>query len=195
MLASSHCCRAPTYTSLPTCLPACLLLPPAGAPQPLLRDINITVAPNTLGIIFGRSGAGKTTLLQAVAGLCEPGGGAISFTGPLAGGTGTGRPLPAEARMAAAGLVFQFPERHFIGRTLGEELTVGWPSGLSPAGMAERQARAARAYQVLAGVGLAGLPLDAPLAPLSDGYKRWVALRQECHVRRCCVSSCGMVCG
>ncbi len=37
---------------------------------------------------------------------------------------------------------------------------------------AERQALAARAYQVLAVVGLSGLPIDVPLASLSDGYKR-----------------------
>lgn len=71
--------------------------------------------------------------------------------------------------MAAAGLVFQFPERHFIGRTLGEELTVGWPQG------PEWAALAARASQVLAVVGLSQLPIDVPLASLSDGYKRWVA--------------------
>jgi len=35
--------------------------------------------------------------------------------------------------------VFQFPERHFIGRTMSQELTFGWP--LSPEQLLERQAR------------------------------------------------------
>ena len=116
-----------------------------------------------------------------------------------------------------AGLVFQFPERHFIGRTMSQELTVGWP--LSPEQVLERQVRrrcvagllerggsvaflggaccplpngialskclrinahlhavsqalAVRTHQVLAAVGLEALPLDVPLAHLSDGYKR-----------------------
>lgn len=34
------------------------------------------------------------------------------------------------------------------------------------------QALATRTHQVLAAVGLEGLPLDVPLAHLSDGYKR-----------------------
>lgn len=36
------------------------------------------------------------------------------------------------------------------------------------------QALAVRTHQVLAAVGLEALPLDVPLAHLSDGYKRWV---------------------
>ncbi|GAB4819308.1 hypothetical protein N2152v2_006354 [Parachlorella kessleri] len=198
-----------------------LTFQPPGAPQPLLTGIQLEVAPNTLGLIFGRSGAGKTTLLQAVAGLAEQSSGTISFSGALPGAAtppaaaaaaaaaaspsgaagsaarGGGRGswllgwfrrlvgwggeaaqpllgLTADQRMAAAGLVFQFPERHFIGRTLGEELTVGWPTG--PQAMAERQALASRAYEVLAVVGLSGLSIDTPLANLSDGYKRRVAL-------------------
>lgn len=163
---------------------------PPGAPDPLLRGVTLSVEPNTLGLIFGRSGSGKTTLLQTIAGLAEPSSGSISFSGPLLPGSaatasatngapirpggGLGGGLPSERRMAAAGLVFQFPERHFLGTTLGEELTVGWPSGMQ--WMGERQALSARAYQVLNVVGLSGLPIDVPLASLSDGYKRRVAL-------------------
>lgn len=91
----------------------------AGAPQPLLRGVGLSVPPNTLGLVFGRSGSGKTTLLQAIAGLAEPSAGSISFSGPLprpaAAATAGGPPhlpaaglaLSAEQRMAAAGLVFQ----------------------------------------------------------------------------------------
>ncbi|PRW20876.1 ABC transporter I family member chloroplastic [Chlorella sorokiniana] len=156
---------------------------PPGAPAPLLTDVSMSLPPNQLGLVFGRSGAGKTTLLQLVAGLAQPSSGSISFSGPAAaaaaaipgnGAAAAGGALPSEARMAQAGLVFQFPERHFIGRTMSAELTVGWP--LAPEQVLERQALAVRTHQVLAAVGLEELPLDVPLAHLSDGYKRRVAL-------------------
>lgn len=155
---------------------------PPGAPTPLLTDVNLSLPPNQLGLVFGRSGAGKTTLMQLVAGLAQQSSGSISFSGPDGAAAAAGTPtstsadgaLSSEARMAQAGLVFQFPERHFIGRTMSQELTVGWP--LSPEQVLERQALAVRTQQVLAAVGLEQLPLDVPLAHLSDGYKRRVAL-------------------
>ena len=286
----------------------------AGAPAPLLTDVSLSLPPNKLGLVFGRSGAGKTTLLQLVAGLSQPTAGSISFSGPQAGANGAGAAavaggLPSEARMVQvrrvtcswggramrqhvggckriasplerraahqaalvppclpplptlaarlrlrtlqAGLVFQFPERHFIGRTLSQELTVGWP--LAPEQILERQARrqgdttfctllgaavplllvtgnpflalvwparagerltpvacpqpgraarhvptgpapkryaphpvqalAVRTQQVLAAVGLEALPLDVPLAHLSDGYKRCACLGAYCRAR------------
>ena len=70
----------------------------------------------------------------------------------------------------SAGKLFQFPERHFIGNTLSAELTAGWPVAAEQ--FALRQALAVRTQEVMAAVGLQGLPLDAPLANLSDGYKR-----------------------
>lgn len=143
---------------------------PPGSPNPLLSNVCMTLPPNQLGLIFGRSGAGKTTLLQQVAGLAQPNSGTISFSGPSAAAA----PLSSEARMAQAGLVFQFPERHFIGGTLSAEMVVGWP--MAPEAFAQRQALSMRTHGVLTAVGLQGLDLNAPLANLSDGYKRRVAL-------------------
>lgn len=162
---------------------------PPGAPSPLLTDVSMTLPPNQLGLVFGRSGAGKTTLLQLIGGLAQPGGGSISFSGPpraaagaAAGTAGAAVPataaagcsMSAEQRMAQAGLVFQFPERHFIGRTMSGELTVGWPT--APEQLLLRSQLAQRTHSVLDAVGLSALPLDVPLAHLSDGYKRRVAL-------------------
>lgn len=145
----------------------------------------MTLPPNQLGLVFGRSGAGKTTLLQLIGGLAQPGGGSISFSGPprAAAGAGAGTAgaavpataaagcsMSAEQRMAQAGLVFQFPERHFIGRTMSGELTVGWPT--APEQLLLRSQLAQRTHSVLDAVGLSALPLDVPLAHLSDGYKR-----------------------
>lgn len=45
-----------------------------------------------------------------------------------------------------------------------------------PACLFPMQALAMRTQQVMAVVGLEALPLDIPLAHLSDGYKRWVGL-------------------
>jgi energy-coupling factor transporter ATP-binding protein EcfA2 len=132
--------------------------------------VRLTLPPNQLGLVFGRSGAGKTTLLQLVAGLAQPSAGFIGFEGPPAPGAAAAS-FSAQERMASAGLVFQFPERHFIGASLSQELVVGWP--LAPDAFAARQALSLRAHEVLAAVGLRGVPLDAQLSQLSDGYKRW----------------------
>ena len=45
---------------------------PAGCAAPLLRDINMELQQNSLGLVFGRSGSGKTTLLHVLAGLRQP---------------------------------------------------------------------------------------------------------------------------
>lgn len=84
---------------------------PAGAPTPLLTDISLSLPPNQLGLVFGRSGAGKTTLLQLVAGLAQPSSGSISFSGPDGTAAAAGTPtsasedgaLSSEARMAQVG--------------------------------------------------------------------------------------------
>jgi energy-coupling factor transporter ATP-binding protein EcfA2 len=136
-----------------------------GAPAPLLNGVSLSLAPNQMGLIHGRSGAGKTTLLQLVAGLMQQDSGTISFAGPpspgplvagachaastaggVAGSAAGMHGLSAAQRMQHAGLVFQFPERHFVGRTLVDEVTLGWPSG--PELLWQRQALSLRAGQV-----------------------------------------------
>jgi energy-coupling factor transporter ATP-binding protein EcfA2 len=150
---------------------------PPGSPTPLLTDISLHLQPNSLGLVFGRSGAGKSTLLQLLAGLLEPTTGNISFSGPLVGlNASTDDALSAQQRTQRAGIVFQFPERHFVGGTLAEELTTGWPLGDTPESLFARQALATRASKVLSAVGLDSFPITTRLSALSDGYKRRVAL-------------------
>lgn len=143
---------------------------PAGSPTPLLTDISLQLPANQLGLIFGRSGAGKTTLLQMLAGLTHCTCGTISLGSGPAGASPAAALTPAELAKRC-GLVFQFPERYFLGDTLQQELIFGWPVD-----ELERQALSIQAHQVMQAVGLKQFPVATPLKQLSGGYKRRVAL-------------------
>jgi energy-coupling factor transport system ATP-binding protein len=64
-----------------------------------------------------------------------------------------------------AGLVFQFPERHFCGHTILEELRLGHP-----------ELGKERIDQALAAVGLSHLPIQTSPRSLSGGQQRRLAL-------------------
>lgn len=138
---------------------------PPGVEAPLLNGVSFDLRSNQLGLVIGRSGSGKTTLLQLLAGLTEQTAGDLYISrdplGPLtdASGNGTGSgpvaaapglalppPTHIEQRMQQVGLVFQFPERHFLGGDLMEELTFAWPRDFKYWG--QRQALAVRLQQV-----------------------------------------------
>jgi branched-chain amino acid transport system ATP-binding protein len=57
--------------------------------QPVVRDLNIAVAPGEVVALLGANGAGKTTTLSTVAGLLEPIAGAISMDGESIAGRPT----------------------------------------------------------------------------------------------------------
>lgn len=141
----------------------------AGAARPLLTGVSLDLPADSLSVLSGPSGAGKTTLLHVLAGLSEATAGTILLGGAADPRPASPAPAAAPARLRASGVVFQFPERHFLGSTLVEELTLGWPE-TGPG----RTRLAQRAQQVLAAVGLSSTPLQARLSSLSDGYKRWV---------------------
>lgn len=106
---------------------------PAGVERPLLNSVSMLLPANRLGLVMGRSGSGKTTLLQLLAGFTEQDSGQVSIAPPTnnqtVAATDTGyqprATTPAasgntgsssmEQRMQRVGLVFQFPERHFLG--------------------------------------------------------------------------------
>ena len=86
---------------------------PPASPQPILKNLNLQLDAQNLGLIVGVSGAGKTTLLEILAGLVQINAGEIYWRDQFL------TPLHLQQ---LGGLVFQFPERHFCGSTIAEEL-------------------------------------------------------------------------
>ena len=128
----------------------------ATAETAVLDGVDLQLAPGQLGLVAGRSGCGKTTLLEVISGLAEPSAGSIRWQG---------RRLDGRHRRWLCGLVFQFPERHFLGLTVGQELKLG-----------HRRLSADDAAAVLRQVGLEGLALRQPPEQLSGGQQRRLAL-------------------
>ena len=129
---------------------------PATAQEPVLRGINLTVAMGRAVLVAGRSGSGKTTLLEVISGLAESSEGQLLWEG---------QPLNGRQRRWLCGLVFQFPERHFLGLSVGQELKLG-----------HRRLTADQAQNVLQLVGLEGLSLQQAPEQLSGGQQRRLAL-------------------
>lgn len=109
-----------------------------------------------MGLIIGPSGSGKSTLLEILAGLAEQTSGEIYWRD---------QELTYLHLQQLAGLVFQFPERHFCGSTILEELRLGHP-----------ELGSEQMVQALEEVGLAQLPLSTAPQSLSGGQQRRLAL-------------------
>jgi energy-coupling factor transport system ATP-binding protein len=129
---------------------------PATAARPVLENVSFSLAPGQLGLVAGRSGSGKTTLLEVISGLAEPERGRLSWNG---------QPFNARQRRWLCGLVFQFPERHFLGLSVGQELRLG-----------QRRLDGDRLAAVLELVGLSGVSLQQRPEQLSGGQQRRLAL-------------------
>ncbi|WP_375514675.1 ABC transporter ATP-binding protein [uncultured Nostoc sp.] len=129
---------------------------PTACPTAILKSINLELAPQQLGLIIGASGSGKSTLLEILSGLAEPTSGALFWRE---------QELIAEQLQQLAGLVFQFPERHFCGGSILEELRLGHP-----------ELGSERVRQALTEVGLEDLSLLAAPHALSGGQQRRLAL-------------------
>lgn len=129
---------------------------PTATPNPILKGISFDLAPRQLGLIIGPSGSGKSTLLELLAGLATPTSGKILWREQT---------LLPEALQQLGGIVFQFPERHFCGHTLFEELRLGHPELTSD-----------RVCEALESVGLGNLSLQASPQQLSGGQQRRLAL-------------------
>ncbi|MGD1860767.1 MAG: ABC transporter ATP-binding protein [Leptolyngbyaceae cyanobacterium] len=129
---------------------------PASTSQPILQNLNLQLGPQQLGLVIGPSGSGKTTLLEILAGLAHPTAGEVRWRDQI---------LLPEALQQLAGLVFQFPERHFCGHNILEELRLGHP-----------ELPKSRIVETLESVGLGHLSLMAEPHALSGGQQRRLAL-------------------
>jgi energy-coupling factor transport system ATP-binding protein len=133
-----------------------LVYHPPASPTPILKDINLELAPQELGLIIGPSGSGKTTLLEILAGLAQKTSGGIFWRD---------QELTPLHLQHLGGLVFQFPERHFCGGTVLEELRLGHP-----------ELGSQTIKEALEEVGLTSIPLDSSPYALSGGQQRRLAL-------------------
>jgi energy-coupling factor transport system ATP-binding protein len=129
---------------------------PATAREPVLSGINLTLPVGRAVLVAGRSGSGKTTLLEVISGLAEPSAGQLLWEGQA---------LNSRQLRWLCGLVFQFPERHFLGLSVGQELKLG-----------HRRLTAEQAQGALELVGLEGLSLQQAPEQLSGGQQRRLAL-------------------
>jgi len=145
-----------TQNELPMLYLRNLAYHPPASPLPILKQITLDLAPQQLGLVIGPSGSGKSTLLEILAGLAVPTTGVMLWRE---------QELTHEHMQQLAGLVFQFPERHFCGGTILEELRLGHPELGSD-----------RVSQALTEVGLERLPLQTSPQSLSGGQQRRLAL-------------------
>ena len=129
---------------------------PPATEHPILKKINLQLKPQELGVIVGRSGSGKSTLLEILAGLAEHTAGEIYWKN---------QKIISLNLQQLAGLVFQFPERHFCGATVLEELRLGHP-----------ELGSTEVLEALKEVGLDSISLGTSPHSLSGGQQRRLAL-------------------
>jgi len=129
---------------------------PATAARPLLTNVSLKADIGRPVLVAGASGSGKTSLLEVIAGLSVQQQGSIRWKG---------QELSQRQRRWLSGMVFQFPERHFLGLTIAQELRLG-----------HRRLDSDQLQTALDTVGLTGLrKSDAP-ERLSGGQQRRLAL-------------------
>jgi len=122
----------------------------------ILDKINVRINTFEIVLICGKSGCGKTTLLEIICGLINQQHGNILWNN---------KKISARQRRWLCGVVFQFPERYFIGSTIGKELRIGHKS------LYEKDLRVA-----LNKVGLSDINLKIPPEELSGGQQRRLAV-------------------
>lgn len=141
----------------------------ADAPQPVLREVSLTIDEGELCLVVGRTGVGKSTLLGAINGLVP------HFTGGTLSGTvrvdgrSTAEHPPRELA-DLVGVVGQDPLAGFVTDTVEEELAYGMEQlAVAPSVMRKR------VEETLDLLGLAELR-DRALHELSGGQQQRVAI-------------------
>lgn len=129
---------------------------PPATTEPVLNNVSLELHHQEMGLVIGASGSGKSTLLEVLAGFVEWHSGSVQWRS---------QQLGAEELEQLSGLVFQFPERHFCGSTILEELRLG-----------HTDLDGDRIDHALESVGLNKLSLSASPQSLSGGQQRRLAL-------------------
>jgi len=131
---------------------------------PVLRGVNLTLAPGRIVALIGANGAGKTTLLRTVSGLLAPTRGEILLEGrPLAG--------MAPHRVVGEGFV-QSPEgkQLFLGMSIRENLLMG---ATNPRARARRDQTLREVYDLFP---ILEERQALPASTLSGGQQQMVAV-------------------
>ncbi len=133
--------------------------------RPIPLDVELTCAAGEVLALVGPSGSGKSTILRTVAGLYRPSEGSVDIGGATWLDTRNGIDLPPHRRKV--GLVFQ---NYALFPHMSAQANVA-----AALGHLEKDARAARASELLSLVHLAGLDARKP-AELSGGQQQRVAV-------------------
>tara|TARA_Y100001968_G_scaffold318607_1_gene349047 strand:+ start:9229 stop:9867 length:639 start_codon:yes stop_codon:yes gene_type:complete len=129
---------------------------PQTSSKKILKNINLKVNEKEIILISGASGSGKTSLLEIISGLISEQEGNIFWKN---------NKISPRQRRWLCGIVFQFPERFFIGSTIRKELKIGHNSITSNS-----------MFNILKQVGLSEINLSIPPENLSGGEQRRLAV-------------------
>jgi len=129
---------------------------PATSEEDVLKGLNLKSVENQPILIAGASGSGKTSLIEVISGLAAQQKGCINWMG---------KTLAQRERRWLCGVVFQFPERYFLGLTVGQELRLG-----------HRRISTDIQTNALSKVGLIDLDIRQSPERLSGGQQRRLAL-------------------
>ena len=129
---------------------------PATSERVVLDEINLKASPGIPVLISGNSGSGKTSLLEVISGLAGEQKGSIFWNQEA---------LTRRQRRWLCGVVFQFPERHFLGLNVSQELKLG-----------HKRLTSEQRSTVLRRVGLGDVDLRQAPERLSGGQQRRLAL-------------------
>tara|TARA_Y100001968_G_scaffold324051_1_gene362688 strand:+ start:133 stop:780 length:648 start_codon:yes stop_codon:yes gene_type:complete len=129
---------------------------PSTAEKPILNNLCLKSKPGKITIVRGGSGSGKTTLVEIISGLSGFQKGEITWLN---------KNLNARQRRCLCGLVFQFPERYFLGLSVSQELRLG-----------QKRLTTEEQISTLRKVGLINLDLKKPPESLSGGQQRRLAI-------------------
>jgi len=129
---------------------------PSTAEKPILNNLCLNSKAGKITVVRGPSGSGKTTLVEVISGLSGYQRGEIKWFD---------KTLNARQCRWLCGLVFQFPERYFLGLSVAQELRLG-----------HKKLTTEEQLSALNKVGLNNLDLKKPPESLSGGQQRRLAI-------------------